>query len=557
MRTLFRFVAMSAFAALVFNACNKDSIEQEESICATTLSEQEGQQAFAVILSKAVAMEPSLRTFLKEEAIKRFDMDYDVFYPYVKDSRLANGETVREMLLRYSDNGEQLTQIEQSVPKLTILIPDYSWIEKNCFSVNSWDTSSDRVAVGYDDRMEAHPIYCKGEKIGDLPAFSFPSFPILIVKSNERMVIREAATKSGEREYDFFDPAFDGTKQTKGHIEGGLINYWDDSSNLVQDQHDYISSATMNIISPETVNAYNTFGLGWNGAAQRDYIFYDMNQTNVNNGSLVTYERELIYRFSLSQAGLFRCADNITDPQLNNMVTYTEKGDRPNIDEAIRRMWGNGGFEFQIEAFVGLREGGVMRVGYYVVSVNPHDLVYVSEGYYTYDWTWFNNWGSFTVSAEHFLPKWYYPLQHPNQFLKLDNSWNLSAVSDNMQLVISEVDAQTTTSKTVSTIFKHSNSVTASVSGEIGTGIIKKIGLGVSGTWGDEKTQSQSYSVNWQDGNDDFGMPVVYYMDNIITSYDSENERYTLRSYDFGDFSMCLIPIDERRIATIKTATSN
>ena len=554
MRTLFRFVAMSAFAALVFNACNKDSIEQEESVCATTLSEQEGQQAFAVILSKAVAMEPSLRTFLKEEAIKRYDMDYDVFYPYVKDSRLANGETVREMLLRYSDNGEQLTQIEQSVPKLTILIPDYSWIEKNCFSVNSWDTSSDRVAVGYDDRMEAHPIYCKGEKIGDLPAFSFPSFPILIVKSNERMVVREAATKSGEREYVFFDPAFDGTKQTKGHIEGGLINYWDDSSNLVQDQHDYISYATMNTISPETVNAYNTFGLGWNGGVQRDYIYYGMNQTNTNNGSLNVFERDLIYRFSLSVNALLMVADNVEDPHLNTMVLYTEKGDRPNINEAIQRMWGNGGFEFRIDSYLGVRSGGASLVGQQIIPINPHDLLFVSEGYYTYDWTWFNNWGSFTVSTNHFLPKWYYPLQH-DQFIYINNNWDLLNTSDNLRVVVTEVDAQTTITTSEVTGFKYTNSVTASSTGEVGVSGVK-IGLGVSGTYGNESTVSTTYSVTRTDGSDDMGMILVDYVDPIILALDSDN-RYTLKKYQTGSFDLCLIPVDVRREYTIRGCVNN
>ena len=555
MSTNFTRVFLSfSFIVLLSCGCGKLSHPQEDEHGLIEMSEMEGQQAFAIILSRAVASESSLRSFIKKEALKEFDLDHDVFYPFVKNQILDNGDTFREAILRHSESEEQLSQIERSVPKLTILVPDYSWIKEQCFSVYSWDTNLDRVAVGYDDRQETHPIYYNGEKIGDLPAFSFPTFPVLIVKSNERMVVSESATKAGGISYDFLDSAFDGTKTTKGHLEGPLLNYWDDSYNLVKDQNDLISCSDMNLISPETVIAYNTFGTGWNGGVQRDYIYYGMSQTNTNNGSLNLFERELIYRFSLPVNGLLMVADNVYDPQLNTMVLYTEKGYRPNINEAIQRMWGNGNFEFRIESYVGSRSGGAFTAGQHVLSINPHDLLYISEGYYTFDWTWFNNWGSYTVSTDHFLPKWYYPLQH-NQFLVINNNWNLLSTSDNLRIVVTEVDAQTTTTTSETTGFKYTDSVTATTSGEANAYGVK-IGLGVSGTYGNEATVSTNYSVTRTDGADDMGMIIVEYVDNVILSEDNEN-RYILKRFQTGCFDICLIPVDTRRETIIRGVGNN
>lgn len=53
---------------------------------------------FAVILSKAINQEPELREFIRNEALKQFDKDHDVFYPFVKDAMVAGDKTFRDIL---------------------------------------------------------------------------------------------------------------------------------------------------------------------------------------------------------------------------------------------------------------------------------------------------------------------------------------------------------------------------------------------------------------------------------------------------------------------------
>lgn len=63
------------------------------------MSKVTAERNFAKILSVAATKNSSLRTFLKQEAQKQFDKDYDVFYPYVKDKVIEQGKHYVTFLL--------------------------------------------------------------------------------------------------------------------------------------------------------------------------------------------------------------------------------------------------------------------------------------------------------------------------------------------------------------------------------------------------------------------------------------------------------------------------
>ena len=128
------------------------------------------QKEFAKILSSALYEEPDLRAFLKNEALKEFDMDYDVFYPYTKDEVISGDRTFKDILISHSEDPSSLDRIEAVIPKLTILVPDWSWIDKDGFSVNTWDTSSKEVFVGISDDSSDHVIFLNGKEAGTVSA---------------------------------------------------------------------------------------------------------------------------------------------------------------------------------------------------------------------------------------------------------------------------------------------------------------------------------------------------------------------------------------------------
>lgn len=63
------------------------------------LTTAEAQIRFAKLLSQAASGSIEVRRFLKKEATKQFDNDYDVFYPLVKNKIVADGKSFRDILL--------------------------------------------------------------------------------------------------------------------------------------------------------------------------------------------------------------------------------------------------------------------------------------------------------------------------------------------------------------------------------------------------------------------------------------------------------------------------
>ena len=60
-------------------------------------------ERFSQILSEVVSNEELVREFIREESLKQFDKDYDVFYPLVKDKCINGDKSFKDYLVEYSD----------------------------------------------------------------------------------------------------------------------------------------------------------------------------------------------------------------------------------------------------------------------------------------------------------------------------------------------------------------------------------------------------------------------------------------------------------------------
>lgn len=189
-------------------SCSKVLEEPKHS----SYDEQDAQREFAIILSKAISSDADIRSFIKHEALKRFDNDYDVFYPSIKDVHINDKGTFRDILLTFSEDQDSFNQLEATLSKLTFLVPDWSWIASDCFSVKTWDTTEEFVCVGYDDGLNEHPVYHNGSLFDTINSSEVTSFPVVIVKSNERIRKVIPATKGSPVSYEFVSDAFDGSK---------------------------------------------------------------------------------------------------------------------------------------------------------------------------------------------------------------------------------------------------------------------------------------------------------------------------------------------------------
>ncbi len=137
MKKIFYFFAVMALTA-TFVACEKNEISHiinngsnNESI--NRIEMDKAKKEFVLILSKAVSKNVDIRVFLKKEALKMIDNDYDVFYPLVKDQVISGDKTFRDVLKDF-DLKSMLDDIERALPLLTIYVPN---LPSN-FSADTW-----------------------------------------------------------------------------------------------------------------------------------------------------------------------------------------------------------------------------------------------------------------------------------------------------------------------------------------------------------------------------------------------------------------------------------
>ncbi len=554
--------AFAAAAVAVTPSCTKtvqpDSFNQE-----VTLQEMDALEEFASVLSKVVAGSEEVRAFFKDEALKQFDRDFDVFYPYVKDHKFSSGKTLRQMLLDNEKYEGQIETIERAVPKLTVLIPSYSWIGENCFDVQIWDTADNRLCVGYDDCGMDHNLYYDGEMMGTLAADAIPSFPVMIVKSNERMKV-SISTKGGENTYAFADPAFDGAsyaEATKGYWEGYITNSSAKDADLFSITGNYISQTELDGLNPDVAKAYKEFSTGSSAGVQRDYIYYGMKKNFTQPGTLNRNMRDMLYRFRLTPAAMFFCADSPADPKLNERF-WTGKNDRPDFDHAAPRFWADGKFEMRLEFYQAYPNNGTACIGTIALSLSPSDVMRINRIAYTFETNfWGNNWSSYRISENDIESKWYYPGDKDTNLATINSPWNLAEASDNLYMRVYEYDQSGTSTVKKGHTFKKSWSVTGELSGEVdfgggkNSGVTGKIGLGVSGTYGQEDVWTDECTYSMVEGNDDLLDCEICYIDNYIIHASMNGGKepgYILKTWGNEYFSASFIPVDTRNEYQIK-----
>lgn len=295
-------------AVILMASCQKVETEEISTTPKVDIeNEAVAMEEFARVLSVAAVNEPELRAFLKEEALKKYDTDYDVFYPWARSKTIAHQESFRSLLVKYSDE-RTINAIENQVKRLTIFIPDWSWISDNAFNVNNWDTNQPEIVTSYYDKSDKRRLFKNGEFVEELNNGNFLTTPILIVKDNEKMVVRDGKTKASQLEYDFADEAFNGLTETKGH--GVVHEYYD------LDKYTGTDSENLSALAGRVANAYNEANKNYR-MCQRDYVYYNMTAA-VDSGWVDFHYRERITKIRLNV---------YTEGFFYNPTTLDESGD--------------------------------------------------------------------------------------------------------------------------------------------------------------------------------------------------------------------------------------
>lgn len=391
---------------------------------------------FSYALAKVLSESKEVRELIKEEALKQFDYDYDVLYVLVKNKVIVGNETFEQLLLRYMDK-DDLNVLIQKDPTLTIFVP---YLYGNIFSAEKWNTDVEIPYVAYENDKKQILFVDNTGTVSIVKNNEMPTFPILVVKPSERVVLSSASTRA---------------------INNSLFIQTDSDISLMfeYDGFNNMTSATTraplsaNDIPEDFEKIYNAKKLAdKNNIWQRDYIYYGI-QSKDDKGAYAKNISECIYFFELTgdAKNVFNIvSDQDDDPHYYDKHSWRGGGDNPTTirrrrssqntsssERSQKPFWYNGNFEFLVKLYVSnnqLVSNEIIKA----LSISPYDLfdlVVESNGRSSVA----------TISGVKNLKRYYLP-----QPLPLFD-WNIENYSASVKISIEEKDNQVTTQSVVET----------------------------------------------------------------------------------------------------------
>ncbi|PST81617.1 hypothetical protein C7T94_18540 [Pedobacter yulinensis] len=334
--------------ALSFSSCKKHTTAvpppQEPPAAAGGLTQ------FSRILAKAIASDETLRNFLKAEALKQFDRDFDVLYVRSSGARLSDGRTFREALIPFAGNERLLDELTTNHPLLTIYVPSLPE-----FDAGSWNAAAQIPKIAIDD--PAYPHIRLTDHTGvlfDIPASFYPAFPVLVVKNNERVRLKKK----------------DNEIAVSGHQVNGELMFIDEAFDGLHSPTVPQTAVTRNVSETDPVNieAFHS-GNEW----QRDFVYYGITPANPT-GKFKNNFSEFItsFRFlnggdvnNFGDLGLIADQTDGAPHRLDPMV--------PAVRNRTRPVWTEGNFEFRI-TIVNNSKNGLGSQTTKILSVAPQKL---------------------------------------------------------------------------------------------------------------------------------------------------------------------------------------
>lgn len=532
---------VSLFCIAAFCACtdqvndfpSQPDRAQSKTINQAPLDQVTAQKKFAKALSKAVSNSLDVRKFLKAEAVAQFDNDYDIFYPLVKNKIVYDNQSLRDILLSYCKDENELVQIEQSLPLLNILVPDLSLFWD--FNAEKWNVDDKEVSVICRDDKD-NTLYENGENIGKMTTGDIPDFPCLVVKNNERMKVSSVKTRSGETTYEFLSDAFDGSKRKP------QTRHYEEDINLqpTEDLEAYVNGSE---IMSSVKDAWNEFKNVPN-AYQRDYIYYGITKEN-KPGTLNRYIREKLYRFRIAANAYSAINDPTQDPTLQD--TQKNKGYLTN-EEIIQKIWTDGNFEFHFKSYISGEDSKEAMEAKLTFTINPRDAFSLEKIHLKHkNSTAFRQSKNFyTVDAKNLRSKWIYPEKSDKNAddLVFTLPWDLYNKSLSIFMFVEEWDKGQTITQEKSVVSEFVNKADFSIegSGSIGkVSLSTKLGYGFSHT----KTVSNKATIQTTVESDPLGTLYFQYNDPIIR--DEINGTYKLYNVSSGSVVATLLPVDSSK----------
>lgn len=501
---------------LSLQSCQKQDVSQLEvptvdTSKATLPSVSEAnrlQIVFAKALAKAVQSDAPLRAYLKAEAAKQFDNDFDILYQVIKD-QTVDGSTVHSRLAKYVESAEDLASIESTLPLLTIFVPTLP----SGFSAKTWNTTSEIPSVAVSKIGEnTVPFYNGNGEAGSIQPEQIPGFPILLIKTNERVTTSGSNIGNRSSAATGDNLAFHQNNQFTFRFGGEAFDNIHPTSQAASRSATYATDVDV-ILRDAYYSGQDGVGQGYPETWHRDYVYYGIgynahfyatgfkDDTYHTKGALKRNYRETIRSMKLSVDGLNKIADQSGDPRFV-----------PGKSNINAPSWTDGYFEFKVLVLYNAKDGTgdtFTRI-FTARGQDLFDVSYTRQGFY------------YTVSS--ITPK-EMSLNVPIA------TWDLNNYGVAWKFLIYEEDQQETFTNTESVTTTYATNFEVNASGGIPGTDIK-----VGGKFGGSVTRAstKSVSVTKTLGSDFLGEAILNFYDPIILT----------NKYEAGEFRWQTLDID-------------
>lgn len=528
MSKILKSVALAALCIVAIVACTDKTDENlnltnNRETESEIKSKNEYEKSFAEILSAAITDRQDVREFLKAEALRKFDNNYDILYAAVKSEAIDN-ETFKEVLSAY-ETTTTLDEIEENVPLLNIYLTKTAFLDVYPEELDVTDAETPVAVVSTDSTL----FYTAGAYDYSISSDEIPDYHVFVVGENSRIILETPSSSNLKSAcyngFTFKDSSFDGLSK----------------SNLKS------TSYSTNNIGSKVKQAYSYFNKSDNSAAQmafqRDYLYFDITPQK-QSGAINHSVSEYLCYIKVDPKAYYKMADDLSntnyqkDPVIKE-ANVDQRKRKLSEKELIERMWTKGVYDFRFDV-VDSKAGEANVI---FVAARPEELWNFNVSYWYRHKTKFrHSKHHYSIDVNNFTAKEF----HPSTAIDL-GKWHITEESLYRYFKIWEEDEGVEVSdrytydltKMTSKNFKgdvklslgfgaaesNKNQFSASFSADITKTTTEKI--------------SKEVATKYTDKSDYLGKVAVYYYDPIVTGKNSDG-TYKIHEYNTGYISFAI-----------------
>ncbi len=490
MKSINYLIFTSILLTLFFSSC-KDDEKDNMKIMPEQISydKETSFRRFSEILSKATYNNKQVREFLKSQALEKIDNGYNIFVPLIKDLKINNSETFRDVLVSYSIDEHELSAIEKSLPLLNIHIPDV--IGLNAVDL---DLEDEEIPVLYQNYL-----YLNGEIVDSIGINQMPAFSLFVLCESgsirQKSLLKTSSNSelSINNEYEYIDLAFSPLNHRHNRLKTS-------GTEPLTNKYYKNGSIPSKDIDPELITAFkNSKG---NLAATRAMVYYKMSNPNETPSNKRYDIRDCIFRFKVSQHAYERmqgiATDNGSYPFYNSSTSNKKKS--LTREEVLNRLLTGRNFCFLFRIESVSSDGSVISEEMKIYA-SPASLfnLYINESR-RHSTAFRHSKYTYTINTSMIEEKWYYPMDndHDSRF----NDWDISISPIEKRISVFLIDPNNGNTKEITERY----SVSTITNNEVGANITGKIkdivNIGVNGKINNSTTTTKEvttkYTINYK-----------------------------------------------------------